>query len=80
MANVCPLLLFLPWGQRMWDLIPKLIVWAFITIVFVWDVIANFSGHHEATVSIFLLKTSQRHPIIAFLFGLLAGHAFWPND
>jgi len=26
------------------------------------------------------LSTSQKYPIIAFLFGLLAGHAFWPNE
>jgi hypothetical protein len=63
-----------------WLLIPKIIIWSFITIVFVWDVVANFSGHHDATVSLFLLSTSKKYPIIAFLFGLLAGHAFWPNE
>tara|TARA_R110002020_G_scaffold427218_5_gene636557 strand:- start:107 stop:313 length:207 start_codon:yes stop_codon:yes gene_type:complete len=63
-----------------WILIPKLIIWAFIVAVFVWDVIANMSGNHEATVSVFLLSTSRKYPIIAFLFGLLAGHAFWPNE
>jgi hypothetical protein len=46
----------------------------------VWDVVANVSGHHDATVSRFLLSNSQKYPIIAFLFGLLAGHAFWPNE
>tara|TARA_R110002020_G_scaffold104719_2_gene244836 strand:- start:30 stop:227 length:198 start_codon:yes stop_codon:yes gene_type:complete len=62
-----------------WEIVPKYIIWAFIVIIFVWDVIANSYGHHEATVSYALLDLSQRHPIVAFLFGLLAGHAFWPN-
>jgi len=67
-------------SDGVWLLIPKLIIWSFITMVFVWDVIANVSGHHDATISVFLLSTSQKYPIIAFLFGLLAGHAFWPNE
>ena len=62
-----------------WEIVPKIIIWAFIVVVFIWDVIANSSGHHEATVSYVLLPTSQKHPVVAFLFGLLAGHAFWPN-
>ena len=63
-----------------WFLIPKIIVWSFIVVVFAWDVIANFSGQHDATVSMFLLSSSKKYPIIAFLFGMLAGHAFWPNE
>lgn len=62
-----------------WDVVPRLIIWSFIVIVFAWDVIATSMGHGNSTVSIFLLNMSRQHPIVAFIFGLLAGHAFWPN-
>ena len=63
-----------------WLIVPRFIMWSFIAVIFVWDVVANVGGHHDATVSMFLLSNSQKYPIIAFLFGLLAGHAFWPNE
>lgn len=34
-------------------------------------------GDDGVTVSQYIAAISMRHPIVPFLFGLLAGHLFW---
>ena len=62
-----------------WEVIPKIILSAFVLIVIIWDVIANCTGHYEATISRVLYDMSANYPVVAFVFGFLCGHAFWKN-
>jgi hypothetical protein len=43
-----------------------------------WDVYAEFRWGSRATVSNVLHGWVQDYPIIALVFGLLAGHICWP--
>lgn len=44
-----------------------------------WDIYAALSPV-EPTISALSLHFSQRHPVIPFLFGVIAGHLFWPQE
>lgn len=47
-------------------------------ILIVWDLYARqFSG---STISELALSQARSHPVYPFLFGVLGGHLFWPQE
>jgi len=45
-----------------------------------WDTIALSVHGRKGTVSYLLTMMTYHAPIIAFLFGAIAGHLFWPQN
>lgn len=45
-----------------------------------WDIYAVIKGGNKATISYIIATTAKRWPLIAFVFGLLMGHFFFPVD
>lgn len=43
-----------------------------------WDIYAALSPT-QPTISILMLVTAQKHPLLPFGFGVLMGHFFWPQ-
>jgi hypothetical protein len=44
-----------------------------------WDIVAAANKHEGDTISEILLRSSQRVPVIAAVWGILTGHLFWPQ-
>lgn len=42
------------------------------------DVFLNFKYGVDGTISMCIYKLASNYPIIPFIFGVLAGHVFWP--
>jgi hypothetical protein len=47
-------------------------------ILIAWDVYVAVNAEEGDTISEVLLFVS-RHPVLPFVFGVLAGHLFWPQ-
>ena len=54
-----------------------LIIGATVVII-LYDVAARIFGGNDATVSAVIYDASQMWPVIAFAFGFVCGHWFWP--
>ena len=52
---------------------------AWFLLAGLWDGFAYLTWGPPATISKLLLSWAQEHPIIAFLFGVIFGHLFWPQ-
>ena len=46
--------------------------------IFVYDLVILLTKGSEATISAWIWQMSKTWPIIPFLFGLIAGHLFFP--
>lgn len=44
-----------------------------------WDIVAAANKQKGDTISEVLLRSSQRVPVIAAVWGILTGHLFWPQ-
>lgn len=42
------------------------------------DVFLNLKYGVDGTISMCIYKLACNYPIVPFIFGVLAGHAFWP--
>lgn len=49
-----------------------------VVLLAIYDVFALLYWGEYATISYVLRESSYKYPIIAFLLGLLVGHALWP--
>jgi hypothetical protein len=54
-----------------------IVIYAILAITFIYDGYALHKGYLN-TISWTLYSSSKKWPIVAFLFGLLAGHLFFP--
>lgn len=48
-------------------------------LLMLWDLFIILKRGYSATVSATLLAFAKEYPIIAFGFGILVGHLWWPN-
>ena len=62
---------------RIWILLGLLLAHL---IVAVWDVYHVMRGQHYNTISATFYDWSIAYPIFPFIFGVIAGHVFWPNE
>ncbi len=62
-----------------WKLITGIVVLSVIVLGLAYDLVALGMGGKEATVSRLCYYTCCRYPIVAFMFGVLCGHLFWPQ-
>lgn len=44
-----------------------------------WDIYAAYSPT-QPTISALTLAFAMKHPIVPFVFGVLGGHLFWPQE
>ena len=59
--------------------VARVLLVSFFCGIFFWDLgIMLLSKDPNYTISWALYTISSEHPIIAFAFGLLCGHVFWP--
>lgn len=56
-------------------------VFTVLTVIAIalYDTFALATGGYEATISCLLYTYSKQQPIIPFVFGVFAGHLFFPN-
>jgi zinc transporter ZupT len=50
-----------------------------VIVIALYDVFALATGGYEATISCLIYTYSKQQPIIPFVFGVFAGHLFFPN-
>ena len=60
-----------------WQVATGALIRAVVIIGLVWDLVAFYCGGNEATISWQIRGMAHRHPILAFLLGLCAGHWLW---
>jgi len=59
--------------------VARILLIAFFCGIFLWDMaVMILSKDPSYSISWALYSISCQHPIIAFAFGLLCGHVFWP--
>ena len=59
--------------------VARILLISFFCGIFLWDMsMMLLSKDPNCTISWALYSISCQHPIIAFAFGLLCGHVFWP--
>jgi len=59
--------------------VARVLLVAFFCGISLWDFGIMLLGKDQsATISWALYNISCEHPIVAFAFGLLCGHVFWP--
>jgi len=57
----------------------RILLISFFCGIFLWDLaMMLLAKDPSSTISWALYSISCQHPIIAFAFGLLCGHVFWP--
>lgn len=60
--------------SRSWT---KLVLVAVGVVLIAWDIWLYVSPAPADTISRVLFDTATEHPILPFVFGVLAGHWFW---
>ena len=50
-----------------------------LLLVIVYDIWTLAKRGHSTTISFNLLYFAKRYPIIAFAFGVVVGHLWWPH-
>jgi hypothetical protein len=45
-----------------------------------WDIVVAANKEKGDTISEVLLKSARKVPAVAFAWGVLSGHLFWPQD
>jgi hypothetical protein len=54
-----------------------IIIWVAIVALIAWDLFMVANGKPGDTISEVMLQQAQRHPILAFAMGVVAGHLYW---
>lgn len=63
-----------------WQLYSLIVILSFFLLIGVWDAVAYYyGGGRKSTISYLFTMGTYHAPIVAFLFGVLAGHLFWPQ-
>lgn len=62
-----------------WRRLTKRFILAVGYLIAVWDLAALIGGGVPGTISRVILDWSHDWPVVPFLFGVLAGHLFWPQ-
>lgn len=64
--------------NKMESIILSILLITACTVVMLYDAFATYSG--VPTVSAQMQSWAREWPILPFLFGILAGHLFWPQQ
>ena len=61
-----------------WQWFSLLVLVGCLMVIAAWDAIALHFQGRKASLSYLVTMATYHAPIVAFLFGVLAGHLFWP--
>lgn len=63
-----------------WKAITKLVIVLSIIVLFLYDWLTIEYGGYDTSISHTLYTMAQEFPVVAFGFGFLMGHLFWPQS